>query len=233
VKRSELGRRTRLLDLRERALRQRFLDPIRTITGWGPETLDAAGAYTTLLHAELEFCLEELVDKTLANARVVSENWRPHPVLLNCMAFLRWEASNRLPGIRLCPERSQLARDSRALIGAWDTFGWPFFRHRIAENHGAGISYVEQLLQPLGIVVTDVAFRSARGRGVVQVGRLQSGDVTDLTEFVELRGTAAHAGPSLLRQRLVTESPNAIQGRGEASVRFATTVGQLLSRRAW
>jgi hypothetical protein len=100
-------------------------------------------------------------------------------------------------------------------------------------NHGAGVGYVEALLHPLGIVVSEKQFQKVEGRGVRKIGLLNTVARTDLNEFVILRGGAVHAGAAAFAVRMQAITPGQLAAKGLATARFVEALGKLLGSSAW
>jgi len=234
VNRVEFLRTATRLRTRERILRVRFIEPIISITSWDTASLDQAAAYVALLHSEAEASIEKLVRDMISHARTCSERFRPHPILINGTVYFQAEVSQRLAGIELCPKRNVLETDHTRLITAWDTFRIEdFFLSKIDKNNGAGVAYVEQLLHPLGIVVSPKRFTKVEGLGVRAAGQLSNPNVTEMTEFVLLRGSAVHAGAAAFTRQLQAENPTSLVQRGTASVAFVEKLASELAKQIW
>lgn len=235
MKAKEVRRLAQALQSREQRLFERFLDPVWTIASWSGQSRDYAASYCALLHAEIEYSLEEMVRRTLRYTRVSSERWQSHPLLVNAVLYFQTELSNRLAPIQLCPKRDVLELDAVQLVNAWETFGVKaFYEHRLATNYGAGVDYIEELLHPLGIVVSDNTFeKRLKSRGIKALGQLRADTQTELTEFVVLRGSAVHAGTAAFAQRVQNETPSQIRARGQAAVKFADAIASVLQSSAW
>jgi hypothetical protein len=238
MKRRDCLRTTEQLIVREQYLEARFLHPIMNISTWSPDAIDLASAYIALVHAEAEFAIESLVRHTLANARATTERWRPHPVLINSVMHFRGELAKRMMGISPLPPTNALRSDANSLIYVWEKLGArEYYENTIELNHGVGHTYLEALLHPLGVVVTEKSFGRVKGHGVLQIARLPGGVSTELTEFVVLRGAVVHTSvttsglPAGLRLR--QDTPQQIARRGKATASFVQSLGRLLVRRAW
>jgi len=234
MKRRALERLSWQLAAREATLADRYLTPLTGLNALTAEQADHVSSYVALLHAEIEYGLELSVKMTLQQARDVTDRFQPHPVLLNAMAFYRSEVSARLGTADFLPKRAACVNDSSVLLHAWETLGASsFFNKVIADNHGAGLSYVESLFHPLGLVVSDKPFKRLEGRGVKQLGNLSSGKSVELTEFANLRGNAVHAGQYATLARLRQESAPDVRRRGEAAVVFFSSALRTIARCAW
>jgi hypothetical protein len=217
---------------REAILRKRFLTPVSRATAWTPEIADHAAAYIGLLHSEAEHTLENAVRLMLANSRMKSSRHLPDQLLINCCLYYRDMLHTRLAPINIVPQSSELSSSAR-LVTTWDALGAAaYFEDMISKNHGAGLQYLERLLHPLGIVVTEKSFRKVSSSGVKPLATL-SGSATMVTEFVLLRGSAMHAGTTQFRAAIRDLSPATIEVRGEGVVKFVRELTRTLVRTVW
>jgi hypothetical protein len=234
VKRRELERLSGQLYARERRLQVRFVAPFAQIQQWTPDALDSAAAYVALLHSEAEYTLEAMVKAVLLNAHDRTRRWRSQAVLVNCVVYYESELSIRLRGMKLCPGRAELEQSGSRLADAWEGLGArEYFDCLLKGNHGAGVGYVEALLHPLGIVVSEKQFQKVEGRGVRKIGLLNTVARTDLNEFVILRGGAVHAGAAAFAVRMQAITPGQLAAKGLATARFVEALGKLLGSSAW
>ncbi len=226
MNRRAFNRQLEALNARESEIRSLFLTPHLAATSYSNVALHHVGAYVTLLHAEVEHCFEQVVIGAVANGVDAARHAFPHPLLLNYLSFYRAELQRRVPRVNeIVGTSSSLKRDPLAALRAWEEYGGAlFFAESIRSNHGAGRRYLEQLLHPLGIVVDEKAFRSVTGRGVRPLGTIKTSLATELSEFVELRGAAAHGGISTMRVTRSLLAPPDLAARAQSVLSLAATV---------
>jgi hypothetical protein len=204
------------LERREKLIFEHFLAPHMSVTSWVPGALDGAASYVGLLHAECEGALESGVTRLLAHAQSCAEHGYAHPVLINAVTYYQSQVRERFAPIALVPRPSQLRTDATKLADVWRQSGAAsFWTHSLKNNHGAGLKYLERLLQPLGLDLGNGTFVRVESQGVVRLATAPSGLKTDLTEFVNLRGRAVHTGADSFHALISTMTPGQIRRSGQ------------------
>ena len=199
---------------------------------WDLNSLDQASAYVVLLHSEVESCLESLVESAILTAVDAGRCGYCHPMLLNFVASYRGRLAQSMPSLEeLIPKRRSLANDARTLVRVWDDLGgYLYLSSLLRSNHGAGIEYLVRLLHPVGVVIDSSRFGAYSGMGVQRLAELQPGTITEMNEFVQLRGVAAHAGGKGFVNSQYLGSPAKVAARARYVLTLVERVAKLVSR---
>ncbi len=174
------------------------------IVRWDIESFYLVCGYLTHLHAEMERTIETAVSDLLDHAVVSTQKYRPHPSLINVVTYFRGEVATRLPDLlEFIPPKSTFKADGENLVSTWDSSGAKtWFSTRLRRNHGAGMTYLGNMLHPVGIEVTEKEFKGAVGRGVEKLGAVAPTDSLELGKLVELRGAIVHSGIAGAKQKI-------------------------------
>jgi hypothetical protein len=203
-----------------------------TALTWDPNSLDQTSAYVVLLHSEVESCLESLVESAVLTAVDAGRCGYCHPILLNFVAYYRGRLARNMPSLEeLIPKRRRLNNDALTLVRVWDDLGgYLYLTSLLRSNHGAGIEYLVRLLHPVGIVIDRSRFGSYSGMGVQRLATLKLGAITEMNEFVELRGVAAHAGGKGFGDSQYLGSPAKVAARALYVLTLVERIARLVSR---
>jgi hypothetical protein len=234
LKRHDLIREASGLLRREAWLAARFIDPYLNISKWDPEPLDMAAAYVGLLHAESEGLIESCVRSLLVHASICASRGYCHPVLANALLYYQHELGMRLH-VQLVPKRTQLEADPALMETLWRSTGAvDFWENRISQNHGAGMNYLESLLHPLGIAITERSFSKIEAStGVRRLATTTPGLSTELYEFVQLRGRAVHTSAQTFLTAVSTLTPANVELSGLRAAKAISGVTSFVARSVW
>lgn len=211
---------------REEYLHHRFILPHLGISSWNSVALDMAASYVGLAHAESEALLEETVQKVLLHAHNSASSGFCHPVLINAMRYYQSVVRDKLGNIDIVPQRRLLDRDAQKLADSWIGSGaYSFWSQSLERNHGAGLKYVERLVQPLGLDLGTGTFSKLEGRGVRRIARMSPVTPTDLSEFVTLRGRAMHTSTDTFQFKVKNIRPGEIR---QSTMRGTAVIGKMV-----
>ncbi|WP_208739521.1 hypothetical protein [Arthrobacter agilis] len=185
-------------------------------------------AYVGLVHAETEATLESTVQNLLKHGENCAAAGYCHPVLMNAAIYYQSQLQENM-GIVLVPKRKELKVDAQLLLDSWRGSGASsYWSQQIDQNHGTGLSYIERLVQPLGLDLQTNTFKRFEGKGVVRLAQMNKSIFTDLNELVSLRGRAVHANSSIFEASVRTSTPAQVS----ESAKRATNLVQLVVSRA-